>query len=245
MDLNVNKLVNEATIEILVNKNPQKVICNFNELINTNKENVEELKNVLALAFFENKNYSEAAKIYYELKKYYQAGFCELLLGNKAKAKNIWFNAEDSGAICWARCLIDLIEVKIDLIPTFLQIRNHLESDLSYFIQAYKIEYAENVIQCGDFLADINPETNKFIGKALMNSGYPNLSVNFFIKSRELIPNDPEVYYYLAQYSFETGAISEARHFLKQCLDLNISYTPAKKLLDKIGELLLSNSKKL
>jgi len=243
MDLNVNKLINDATIEILVNKNPKKVVRDLYELINTDKTNTELIKNTLALAFFENKNYAEAAKIYYELNKQYQAGYCELLLGNKTKAKELWFNAQNSGAVCWARCLIDLIEVKVGLIPTFLQIRNHLESDLCYFIQADKIEYAENVIQCSDFLTDINPETNKFIGKALMNSGFPSLSIDFFIKSREIIPNDPEVYFYIARYSFETGALNEARQFLKQCLDLNMSYTPAKKLLDKIGKQLLSGIK--
>ncbi|MDD3012205.1 MAG: hypothetical protein PHC34_00690 [Candidatus Gastranaerophilales bacterium] len=244
MDLNVNKLVNDATLEILVNKNPKKVIRDLYELINTSKVENEVIKSVLAFAFFENKNYFEAAIIYHKLNKYYQAGFCELLLGNKAKARELWFNAQDSGAVCWARCLIDLIEVKVDLIPTFLQIRNHLESDLGYFIQAGKLDYAENVIQCSDFLADINPETNKFIGKALMNNGFSNLSVNFFLKSQELIPNDPEVYFYIARYSFETGALNEARHFLKQCIDLNASYTPAKKLLDEIGEVLLSNVNK-
>lgn len=244
MNLNVNKLINDATIEILVNKNPKKVISDLQELIHTQKTEIPAVKDTLGLALFHDKNYVEAAKVYYELKKYYQSGFCELLLGNKDKARELWFNAEDSAAICWARCLIDLIEVRVDLIPTFLQIRNHLECDLGYFIQADKLNYAENVIQCSDFLSDINPEANKFIGKALMYNGYSNLAMNFFFKSQELIPNDPEIYFHIAQYSYDKGSLNEARLLLKQCLDLNISYTPARFLLDKIAQQLISEANK-
>lgn len=243
MSIDVNKLVNDATIEILVNNNPKKIVCELYELVYDKNIDSEEIKSTLAFAFYENKNYAEAAKIYYELNKPYQAGFCELLLGNKDKARKLWFNAPESSAICWGKSLIDLIEAKVDYIPTFLQVRNFLECDLSYFIKADKVNYAENVIKCSNFLSDINPETNKFIGKALMNNGFPNLAVTFFLKSREIIPTDPEIYYHLAQYTYQLGALPEARRMLKQCLDLNITYTPAKILLDKIGNEIISNAK--
>jgi tetratricopeptide (TPR) repeat protein len=237
--MDINKLINDAYIEILVNKNPARVINEFLQLINVDKINNKTINNTLAFAYFENGNYQEASKIYLNSHNYYQAGFCELLLGNKDKARELWFNAEDSPVVCWSRCLIDMIEVRVELIPSFLQIRNHLECDLSYFIQAKKLDYAENVIQCSEFLSDINPETNKFIGKALMNNGFPNLAVNFFLKSKDVIPNDPEIYYHLAQYSFQINSFNEARLMLKQCLDLNQYYTPARNLLDKIGKQLL------
>jgi len=244
MDIDVNKLVNDATIEILVNNNTKKVICELYELVYDKNIDSEEIKSTLAFAFYENKNYMEAVKIYNELNMPYHAGFCELLLGNKDKTRELWFNAPESSAICWGKSLIDLIEIKIGLVPTFLQVRNFLERDLTYFIRADKVNYAENVIQCNNFLSDINPEANKFIGKALMNSGFQNLAVTFFLKSQEMIPTDPEIYYYLAQYTYQVGALDETKRMLKQCLDLNITYTPAKILLDKIGNEMISNAKK-
>lgn len=243
MDNDINKLVNHLYSEILVHKNFEKVISELSHLINV--ENKQVLNNVSALAFFEKGSYKEASELYLAQNNYYQAGFCELLLGNKERARELWFNADDSPAVCWARCLIDMIDVKIELIPSFLQIRNFLECDLTYFIRAGKLNYAENVIQCSEFLADINPETHKFIGKALMNNGFPNLAVDFFMKSKDIISNDPEIYYHLAQYSLQINAFNEARLLLKQCLDLNRYYTPAKNLLIKIGENLLNPNQSL
>lgn len=238
---NSKKLINEARKEILIKKNPAKAIESLMLLAQQNDLATDNgFLNSLALAYFENKNYTEAAKIYQKLNEKYQIGFCELLLGNEDKARELWFNAANSAAIHWGRCLIDLIHTKVGKIPTFLQIRNYLESDISYFIEADKVNYAENLINCEEFLFEINPESYKFIGRALLNSGFNNLAIKYFLKSQEIIPNDPEIYYHIGQYCYSINAYLEARNMLRQCLELNVHYTPAKNLLEKI-ELKLKN----
>ncbi|OGI30468.1 MAG: hypothetical protein A2287_08750 [Candidatus Melainabacteria bacterium RIFOXYA12_FULL_32_12] len=225
----------EARKELLIKKNYANSIKTLIELISyKNLSNNDFLKNTLALAYLENKDYSEAAKIYYELDQKYQAGFCELLMGNIYTARDIWYKIPESEASCWGKSLLDLIDLKKNYLPTFIQIRNHLECDLGYFIQADRLEYVENITKCSDILASINPEAYKFIGKALLNNGFANLSINYFLKSQRLIPQDSENYYHLGQYSCLAGAYEEGKEMLNHCLLLNQYYVPARNLLEKI-----------
>jgi len=48
---------------------------------------------------------------------------------------------------------------------------------------------------------------------------------------QKILPNDPEIYYHLGQYSQSVGALSEAKSMYKHCLLLSPSYTPAKDRL--------------
>ncbi|MFH0702435.1 MAG: hypothetical protein V2B14_02710 [bacterium] len=232
---NIKRIIIEARNEILVNNNPAKAIISIIELPENIKNNAL-LKNTLALAYLENKNYIEAAKIYYELDEKYQAGFCELLLGNKDTARKLWFSAPNSSAICWGKCLIDFINLKVGQTPSFLQIRNHLECNIGYFIQANQLVYIENIIKCSEVLASINLETYKFIGRALMNHNFPNLAVAYLLKSQKIVPHDPEIYFHLAQYSYQTEAYQEGKNMILKCLSLNKNFLPAKKLLEKMEE---------
>lgn len=233
----VKKEIFEARTEILVKKAPDSAI---NALLNMNlsKENDDYklCKFTLALAYLESKNYAEAAKVYYEINELYQAGFCELLQGNQELARKIWFSSKESSAINWGKCIIEILEGKemVKNIPSFLQIRNYLESDISYFLQADKNDYAENLITCDEFFASINPEAYKFIGRALMNNGYPNLAANYYLKSQELIPQDPEIYFHLAQYSYQLNDIQNVKEMIYKCLELNRNFVPAQLLLEKL-----------
>ena len=141
----------------------------------------------------------------------------------------------ESSAVKWGNCLINLINLNLEYFPSFIQIRNHLECDLGYLIQANRIEYAESLIKSEEILASINPETYKFIGKALFNNGFANLSINYFMKSQSIMPNDPETYYHLGRYSHLAGSYTEARQMLEHCIAINRHYYPAEKLLSKIN----------
>ena len=230
---NSHNMVYEARKELMTRKNYSNSIKQLIELV-SNFNNNELLKTTLAFAYLENKEYLEASKIYYDLDQKYQAGFCELLMGNFEVARDIWHNIPESPASCWGKSMLDLISFKSDNLPTFMQVRNHLESDLGYFIQADRLDYAENLIKCNEILASINPESFKFIGKALLNNGYANLSINYFLKSQQLLPQDAETYFYLGQYSWHAGAYEEGKQMLNHCLLLNQHYFPAKGLMEKI-----------
>ena len=185
--------------------------------------------------------YLKSAKIYNALGEKYQEGYCYLLLSNESKASDIWYSANISSPVLWGRALLDIINSQINNVPTFLQIRNYLEVDIGNFIKSENTRYAEALIDASDFLADINLETYKFIGRTLMNNGYLSLGMDYLVKSQKTLRNDPEIYYYLAQYCQKAGSLCESKKMLNKCLELNIYFTPARKMLEKI-EIQMSNS---
>jgi tetratricopeptide (TPR) repeat protein len=199
-------------------------------------ESLTFLYQTLALAYFEHRNYDLAANIYYQTGELYQAGFCELLSGSPEKSFELWNKLPDSEPVQWAKSLLTMIDNTISSpkLPSFIQIRNHLEADLSYIIQADRIEYAENLINCSDLLVQINPEAYKFIGKALMTNGFNSIAADFLLKSQQTIPNDPEIYYFLGQYSYDIGSIEESITMFEECLRINSSYSPARLMIEKL-----------
>jgi len=232
---NIIKKIFEARKELLVNKNISKAIIDLTALLQiSDVENIYIIKSILALAYMENKDYSKAAEIFNQVNGYYQAGFCELLQGNIDKAKEIWEKLPENSIVQWGTSLLGFIILDAKLSPSFLQIRNYLECDIAYLIKADKLNYAENLIAYSEFLASIHPEAYKFIGKALFNTGYPNLAMNYYNKGKDFIPNDAEIYYLIAQYFYGQNSLPEAKQSLKKCLSLNKSYVPAKELLEFI-----------
>jgi len=232
---NLKKLIIQARNEALVNKNFEKSIQDLLELANKYDVNADYFyKQSLALAYFENRDYANAAKVYYEADDKYQAGYCELLMGNLDAARELWSKAPDSSAVEWGRCLIDMINFQVKKLPSFLQIRNNLEVDIGYLIQAQQFKFAQNLIDCVSVMVNINLETYKFIGRSLLHNDYPQPCVKFLLKGRHLLPQDPEAYFHLGQYSFAVEAYKEGKQYLKQCLSINKNYSPAKALLAKI-----------
>jgi len=234
------EIINKARYELLINKNPDAAI----NLLLESDENIKQdsdfyqnfYKNTLALAYQEKKDYSKAAKIYKEAGEKYQAGFCELLAGNQNEAENLWYSCcSSSPAAQWGICLLDFINLRPNPhIPTYLQIRNFLEMDISNFIIANKIRYAENIIKNEKVLASVNLESYKLIGRALLNFGFLNLAKKYLIKSVEIVDQDAETFYHLGQYNYAIGAYSECIKMLKRCLELNSYYVPAVTLLKKV-----------
>src|ERR1035437_4948523 len=104
---NINDSFFQARNEFLVNKNTQKAINDLVDLLNTpDVKDAYIIKNILALAYIDDKNYLEAAKIYNDLNEKFQVGFCELLLGNIDKAEELWKNLPECSAVNWGNALI-------------------------------------------------------------------------------------------------------------------------------------------
>jgi tetratricopeptide (TPR) repeat protein len=232
------EIIYKARQEILINKNPDDAIKLLLESIehSGNSEFYKNLsKTTLALAYQEKKEYAKAAEIYKEAGEKYQAGFCELLLGNKLEAERLWCGCSSSPAVQWGRCLLDFINLRPQpRVPSYLQIRNFLEMDISYFITANKLSYAENVIKNENVLVSVNLESYKLIGRVLLNFGFLNMAKKYLIKSVEIVDQDSETFYHLGQYNYEIGAYPESITMLKRCLELNSYYVPAAKFLKKV-----------
>ena len=234
------EIINKARCELLINKNPDTAI----NLLLESSENIKQAsdfyrnfyKNTLALAYQEKQDYSKAAEIYKEAGEKYQAGFCELLSGNKNEAEKLWYSCcSASPAAQWGICLLDFINLRPNPhIPTYLQIRNFLEMDIGNFIIANKTRYAENIIKNEKVLASVNLESYKLIGRALLNFGFLNLAKKYLIKSVEIVDQDAETFYHLGQYNYAIGAYSECIKMLKRCLELNSYYVPAVHLLKQV-----------
>lgn len=234
------EIIYKARQELLINKNPDNAINLLLEHSENIKESSDFYKNLskftLALAYQEKKEYSKSAEIYKEIGEKYQAGFCELLAGNEVEAEKLWYNCcPDSPAIQWGKCLLDFINLRPQShVPSYLQIRNFLEMDISSFIIANKLRYAENIIKNEKVLASVNLETYKLIGRVLLNYGFLNMAKKYLLKSIEIVDQDPETFYHLAQYNYAIGAYQESIKMLKRCLELNSYYVPASNLLKKI-----------
>ncbi len=224
------KLINSFRMDIYQKKDISNTVKSLEQMAINEDIN---LKKLLALAYFEKGEYQKAARLYKDLDLHYESGFSELLSGDKKQADFYWTKAKETPAIQWGRALIGFINLRLDRIPTFFQIRNFLENDLGYLLKAKQLEFAENLISCEDIMIDINIETYKFIGRALMNNGYPELCLDFYKKSRNLISNDPEVYYLIAQYYFENKNYLSAIDNAKLCLSFNTGYFPASTIIEK------------
>lgn len=205
-------------------------------LLDKNSCTSNEEKRLLAQAYYGQKEYLKASAIFNELGAKYEQGYCELLQGNTFQAREIWYLSPQSSPICWGRSLVGFIEDDIEDVPTFLQIRNYLESDLFNFLDVGKVEFVEKITSYQDFLAQIHPETYKYIGRALINKGFLNQGFDFFMKSQNLLPQDPEIYFHLAQYSYLVNSYGEAFEMIKLCLELCPSYMPATMLKNKISK---------
>ena len=222
--------INQARREILINKDFNKALAILDEF----KEKGELFYNTLGLAYLEIGNYTRAAEIYKHIGEKYPAGFCELLLGHEKEAKALWESAPDSPPCTWGRALLDYINLGRGPVPTFLQIRNHLEVDMGYFIQANKHVYVENLMKCDDIFISINFESYKLIGRVLLNYGYLNLAKSYFIKSIGILPEDAEGFYYLGLCLYQAGLYKECRESLERALGNNPSHLPSRRMLERL-----------
>jgi len=233
----VKDLIHQARKELLVNKDCKKAGSYIVSLLESEavdeKENLL-IKNTIGLIYLEKKEYQKAAEIYKEIDEKYQAGYCELLMGNEEDARKLWYSAPDSEPCEWGKSLLDFIHLKRAKRPTFLQIRNHLETDIGYFIQADKLKYAENLIKNDDVFISVNLEAYKLIGRTLLNHGFYNMARKYLLKSLQILPDESETLYFLGRYNYLIGAYGESKKVIEKCLENNPNYTPAKDLLTRI-----------
>lgn len=192
-------------------------------------------KSVLAKSFFNEENYKEAAKIFYQQKMFYESGYCLLLQGDLFNAKRLWMSLDDSTPIIgWGKSLIGFIEKNPVKTPTYFQIRNFLEQDLDALLRANLISYAENVINSIDVMAQVNSESYKYMARVLFNHNYFDIAKNFLNQSKEIYYKDPETHFLLGKIHLEKGNFDEAKNALEAAIEVNEGYFPAKKLLAKL-----------
>ncbi len=190
---------------------------------------------------FYKKEYNEALELFSKINNNYALGLCNLLLKNEKEAKKFWSqNKKHCPACQFGLVILDLIKLKMNKQPSFFQTRAQLEIYLNLFLENNLIEWAENLISCCDFLYRSNPESYKFIARALYSNGYFDLAITFCKKSLRLFYCDPEAFLILSQCHFLKNDLKEALDLINKVLDIVSDYYPAilfKKIIkDKIDE---------
>jgi len=183
----------------------------------------------IAKNHFYNKNYTQAKEAFEKLEEYYQTGLCCLLLKDIEGAKKYWLkNCADSKASEWGLIVLDLIELKTPKVkPSFFQTRAFLEIYINLFVENNLIEWAQNLVNMCDFLHQANPESYKFIARALFANGYLNLAITFCKKTVGLFYSDPEALLIMSQCYFLLGNLGEALDCVNKVNAIVDSYYPA------------------
>lgn len=186
-----------------------------------------------AKEYFYQRDYNKALELFVEDKDYYGAGLCSLLLKDVKNASKYWkISKNSSPASEFGLCILNYIKLKTSRQPSFFQTRAQLEIYLNLFIENNLIEYAENLISCCDFLYRSNPETYKFIARALFANGYFKLAIQFCKKTLKLYYCDPEAFLILAQCHYLLGDLGEALDCVNKTADMVPNYYPAILLKD-------------
>lgn len=179
----------------------------------------------------------KGCKTYFENNNYYvEAGYCCIVLDELDKAKELFQKVQEVDTRAkWALILLQMIKGDILTFPTYFQIRNFLELDLSILILYCKGEYVEKIIRYADFMAYYNPECYKFIGRAFWANNLMSAAMFFLRRAKDKFYQDPELHYLLAYIFYNNDRnIDLAKKALGACLGILPEYAPAKKLYAQI-----------
>lgn len=190
-----------------------------------------ELLELQALAYQRAERYEHAAKTFLLTGNHYLAGYSHLLAGNLDTAATLWKNLLALRENHWCLHLQGMVVSSLATIPTFLQIRNHLEADIVNLYAAGQATFAGNLVRYTEFLAGLNLETYKYVGRSLLQAGHLQEAGPYLIKAQKTLPNDAEAYFHLGQYYYALHQEEPARLMLQQCLLISPAYTPARDLL--------------
>lgn len=182
-----------------------------------------------AKEYFYKKEYEKALEIFELEHENYYAGLCSLLLKDENRAYSFWKKDYKHSKACeWGLIILDLINLKQPKkTPSFFQTRAFLEVYLNLFIENGLIEWAQNFVSCCDCFYKINPESYKFIARALFSNGYFKLAITFCQKSIRIFYSDPEAFLILSQCHFLLGDLGEALDCINRINNMVDGYFPA------------------
>ena len=183
-----------------------------------------------ARQFFNQKKYSEAFEIFSKIENcYYESGLCSLLLKDKKQAYNFWNKNKKNCLACdFGIKILSLIDLKITKKPTFFQTRAFLEVYLNLFLENDFVDWAQNLVSSSEILYQSNPESYKFIARALFSNGYFDLAIYFCKKTLKLHYFDPEAFLIYSQCEFLLGNLGEALDLINKVNRMVDDYFPAK-----------------
>lgn len=152
-----------------------------------------------------------------------------LLSGSISESKSV-LERLDSVRADWLKKIICIIEGGVEY-PTYFQIRNFLEIDLTIFINSKRIDYVNSILKLADLFQSINAETYKFLARGLLKNNFPKECKIFLDKSIKSYYNDVELHFLCVEYYLYMKDTENAKKSLNTCIKINPSYYPAQKTL--------------
>ncbi len=140
----------------------------------------------------------------------------------------------DSVRADWVLKLIPIMQGKLKEYPTYFQIRNFLEIDISMLFKANKKEYIQCILNEADIFQEINSESYKFLGRVLLKNDYPYQAKMFLDRSLNQYYNDVELHYLFVEYYLYMKDFTNAKRAAENCIKINPDYYPAKKTLNEL-----------
>ncbi|MCR4880519.1 MAG: hypothetical protein K6A44_01010 [bacterium] len=192
-------------------------------------------QNLKAEAFFRKDDFGNAVKVYYELGDFYHVGYCYFLMNQVDIAIDFFNKAEDSPARNWSLFFAEIFRARVNISPTYLQVRAFLERDLNLFLRLNLVTYVQKIIDISDYLFEINPETNKYIARAFLFNHYPDYAKEYIDRAFEFTSKDAELYYLLAKYYKTQGQTDKVKDNLQKALSLSDNYVPAQLMMEEIS----------
>lgn len=186
-----------------------------------------------ALKLLENGKIDDCIKYFKENKFNLEYGYALMLSGDLDSAQRI-FSSIDSRRADWALKIIPLMQGRISDKPTYFQIRSFLEIDLTLLFKAGQKEYVQYILGGADIFQNINRESYKFIGRALLKNGYTESAKMFLDKSLSDFYRDPELHYLFVEYYLMNNDYVNAKRAVENCLKVNPDYFPAKQTEQKL-----------
>jgi tetratricopeptide (TPR) repeat protein len=192
------------------------------------------LGELLGLAHMQLGAYPNAETVFREAGLLYLQGYAALLGQNTQACHYAWTKLAEEQPKHWGLYLLAMSQRSLNYAPSFMQIRNFIETDISNLLRAKCWAYLENITCYFDYLAQINPEVYKLSGRSFLNEGKMIVAHKLLSQAQHYLPQDPEIYYHLGQYYEACQSPTEAVLMLKQAVMMNPTYGPAKELLEKL-----------
>ncbi|MBR1425446.1 hypothetical protein IJ579_07790 [bacterium] len=178
----------------------------------------------------------QGCKRYFEKHNYdIEAAYCNLVEDDLKKSQKLFHSKLDIDPRAnWGLSLVQMILQDVKYEPTYFGIRNFLEIDLNILIKYYKGQYIESLIRYSDYMAYINPECYKLIGRGFWANNMLPAAMFFLRRAKDKFYNDPELHYLLAYIFYNENNIIDCKKSLITCLNINPEYYPAVKLGKKL-----------
>ncbi len=134
----------------------------------------------------------------------------------------------------WGEHLLSISQNQLQLWPSFLQLRNRLESDIRTLFRMNALDAIDQLVGYLNSFSQLNPEVFKLVGRCFVYCELYPQAYHLLQHACRLNPLDAESYFHLGELYMRTSQKQKARIMFRQALMMNATYEPARMLLKKL-----------